>query len=177
MALAVACFSLIMAQPRSDPAPAVSSQPLSAPSPALNITDEKDLRDLIAAFPVPVMSFLSGSGLRFVSATSSYAAWGSGFARIATLYWQTADGEPLILRSIYPSEAYSLLEKNFHFTPVAGPTLFGNASVRMEGGGVIRIHTVTGSGLYAVNCPQSLSGQISVISRSLQLFTVDEPAG
>ena len=177
IALAVACFSLIMAQPRSDQAPAVSPQPLLAPSPALNITDEKDLRNLIAAFPVPVMSFLSGSGIRFVSATSSYAAWRSGFARIATLYWQTADGEPLILRSIYPADAFGLLEKGFHFTPVAGPTLFGNASVRMEDGGTIRIHTATDTGLYAVNCPKSLSDHISVISRSLPLFTVDEPAG
>lgn len=166
-----------MAQPRSDQAPAAAPQPLLSPSPAQSITEEKDLRGLIAAFPVPVMSFLSGSGLRFVSATSSYAAYQAGFARIATLYWQTEDGEPLILRSICPADAFSLLEKNFHFTPVAGPTLFGNASVRMEDGGTIRIHTATDTGLYAVNCPKSLSDHISIISRSLQLFTADEPAG
>ena len=173
--LAAACAALILAQPQpGDRKPDPETQPLRSASPAMNIEQEADLRNLVAAFPIPVMSVMSGSGLTFVSATSSDLAYRDGFARVATLYWQTEDGQPLILRSIYPAGALSLLEKDFHFTPVAGPTLFGTTSIRMESGDTIRLHTTTETGLYAVNCPQSLKDRLSVIARSLQLFTVEK---
>ncbi len=173
--LAAACFSLVLAQPQpGDKKAEPESRPLQSPGSAMNIDTENDLRELVAAFPIPVMSFMSGSGLTFVSATSSDLAYNGGFARIAALYWQTEDGQPLILRSIYPAGALSLLEKDFHFTPVAGPTLFGTTSIRMENGDTIRLHTTTETGLYAVNCPQSLKDRISAIARSLQLFTAGE---
>ncbi len=175
VALAAACFSLIIAQPQptgAQESPVV--QPLLTPSPALNISEENDLRSLVATFPVPVMSFMSGSGMRFVSAASADTALEDGFARVATLYWQTEDGLPLILRSIYPASALSLLEQDFHFASVAGPTLFGKASIRMESGDTLRLHTVTETGLYAVNCPTSLADRLSAIVRSLQLFTIEK---
>ena len=172
--LAVCCFTLVLAQPQAEDRKVPADQPLLSPSPALNIAEESGLRELVSGFPVPVMSFMSGSGMQFVSASSADLAYKDGFARVATLYWQTEDGQPLILRSIYPASALSLLETNFHFAPVAGPALFGSASVRMESGDTVRIHTVTDTGLYAVNCPGSLSDRLSAIARSLQLFTVSE---
>ncbi len=180
IALAVACFSLIMAYSKPEESSSPSPQPLLTPSPALNISEESDLHSLIASFPIPVMSFMSGSGLRFVSAASADTALENGFARVASLYWQTEDGQPLILRSIYPASAFSLLEKDFHFTPVSGPSLFGNASVRMENDQIIRIHVKTEKGLYAVNCPKALADRLTAITRSLQLYEVGDdssPAG
>ena len=94
-----------------------------------------------------------------------------GFGRVATLYWQTAEGEPVTLRSIWPADAVSLLEGGFHFMPAAGPTLFGSASVRMEKDDSVRLHTATDQALYVVLLPRSLSGQVSDLCRSLQLFT------
>ena len=171
-ALALATVSLILAQPQQDETvPAETALPVS-PSPAVTVDSEEDLAELIAGFPIPVVSFMSGSGMRFVSATAADTAHGSGFARVATLYWQTPEGEGVMLQSICPADALELLEDpSFHFSSIAGPSLFGTASVRMENEQVIRIHTATAHGLYVFSLPKSLAGSVSGLSRSLQLFT------
>lgn len=173
--MATACAALILAQPQEEEE-APAEQPLLSASPALSISSEADLRELVGAFPVPVMSFMSGSGMTFVSGTSADAALKGGFGRVLTLNWQTPDGNPVILQSLYPAAGLELLEDaGFHFAPTAGPTLFGNPSVRMESADRIRVHAATGTGLYAVTLPLDQTAQLSAIARSLQLFTA-EPA-
>ena len=130
--LVLAAVSLILAKPAPEKTDSSAAALSLAPSPALEIKDETELYCLVAAFPAPVMSFMSGSGMTFVSAVSSDAAVSGSFARNATLYWQTEDGQPLILQSICPADSLSLLEDGFHFSASAGPALFGSPSVRME---------------------------------------------
>ena len=171
-ALAFASFSLILAQPQPDKDAPAEPQPVLTASPAVNIQYETELKTLVESFPAPVMSFMSGSGMHFVSGTCGDTAFEDGFARVATLYWQTADGEPLILQSIYPARALSLLGSGYHFSNIAGPTLFTASSVRMENADTVRLHAATDTGLYVMIVPKSLSSRISALSRSLQLFTV-----
>ena len=163
---------LVLAQPKREDTEKAEPQPLLTASPAMNITVETDLRSLVESFPVPVLSFMSGSGMSFVSDTSSDAGLEGGFGRIVSLYWQTQDGDPLILQSIYPASALSLLEKGYHFSAVAGPTLFGMDSVRMENADTVRVHAATDTGLYVLTVPKSAASKISSLSRSLQLFSV-----
>ena len=163
---------LVLAQPKREDTEKAEPQPLLTASPAMNITVETDLRSLVESFPVPVLSFMSGSGMSFVSGTSSDAGLEGGFGRVVSLYWQTQDGDPLILQSIYPASALSLLEKGYHFSAVAGPTLFGVDSVRMEKADTVRIHAATDTGLYVLTVPKSAASKISSLSRSLQLFSV-----
>lgn len=166
---------LVLAQPKPEEKEKAEPQPLLTASPALNISHENELRELVESFPAPVLSFMSGSGMTFVSGNSADAGLSGGFGRVVTLYWQTEEGEPLILRSIYPASALSLLEKGYHFSAVAGPTLFGVPSVRMENDETVRVHAATESGLYVVTVPKSAASGISAISRSLQLFSVRRP--
>ena len=163
---------LVLAQPKREDTEKAEPQPLLTASPAMNITVETDLRSLVESFPVPVLSFMSGSEMSFVSGISSDAGLEGGFGRIVSLYWQTQDGDPLILQSIYPASALSLLEKGYHFSAVAGPTLFGVDSVRMENADTVRVHAATDTGLYVVTVPKSAASKISSLSRSLQLFSV-----
>ena len=163
---------LVLAQPKREDTEKAEPQPLLTASPAMNIEAETDLRSLVESFPVPVLSFMSGSGMSFVSGTSSDAGLEGGFGRIVSLYWQTQDGDPLILQSIYPASALSLLEKGYHFSAVAGPTLFGVDSVRMENADTVRVHAATDTGLYVLTVPKSAASKISSLSRSLQLFSV-----
>ena len=174
-ALAALYFALIIAQPQGRKAEKADPQPLLTASPALRITEETDLRELVRAFPVPVMSFMSGSGMTFVSGTSEDAAFQGQYGRILTLYWQTADGTPLILQSIYPAEALELMGKNdYTFSGTAGPALFGQNAVRMENRETIRVHVqAEGRGLYVLTVPKSLGSSLSGISRSIQLFTAE----
>ena len=141
-------------------------------SPAQNISAETELRSLVETFPVPVLSFMSGSGMTFVSGTSADVGLKGGFGRVVSLYWQTPDGEPLILQSIYPASALSLLNNGYHFSTIGGPTLFGTESVRMENADTVRIHAATDTGLYVVTVPKSAASKLSSMSRSLQLFSV-----
>ena len=166
-------FLLALAQPKPDDTEKPEPQPLLAASPARSITEESEIRGLIEEFPVPVLSFMGGSGMLFVSGSSADVGLEDGFGRIVTLNWQTADGDPMILQSIYPADSLSLLEGGYHFSRYSGPTLFGNASVRMEKEGGIRIHTSTDHALYVLILPDSLSGQVSALCRSLQLFTAN----
>ena len=170
--IAAVGFLLILAQPKSEEKEKAEPQPLLAASPALNISQESELRSLVGAFPVPVLSFMSGSGMSFVSAISADTALDGGFGRVATLYWQTAEGEPLMLQSIYPASALSLLDNGYHFSSILGPTLFGVDSVRMENGDTVRVHAATETGLYVVTVPKDLAPKLSSLCRSLQLFSV-----
>ena len=150
---------LILAQPKSEETEEAEPQPLLSASPAMNISEESELRALVEDFPVPVLSFMSGSGMSFVSGTSADTGLSGGFGRVATLYWQTPDGDPLILQSIYPASALSLLDGGYHFSPILGPALFGSASVRMENADTVRIHAATESGLYVIRIPKSASAK------------------
>ena len=169
-------FTLIIGQPQPKEQEETPVQPALTAAPAMQIDQEGELRDLVAAFPAPVMSFMSGSGMIFVSGTSADTAWKGQFGRVATLYWQTAAGEPLILQSIYPAEALEIMGKgSYTFSSIAGPTLFGQNSVRMENGETIRIHVQTaGRGLYVLTVPHSLGSALSEISRSIQLFVAEK---
>ncbi len=172
--LALLSVALILAKPQENTEKAPAETPSAQGSPAVVIEAESDLYQLISSYPAPVMSFMSGSGMTFVSASSADAAVSGGFGRVATLCWQTPEGEPVTLRTIWPADALSLLEDGYHFMPYAGPSLFGNASVRMENDSAIRLHTDTDLALYAVYLPRSLGGQVSDLCRSLQLFTVSQ---
>lgn len=172
--LALLAASLIIAKPQEKENVSVPSKPSTEASPAISIRNEQELADLISAFPAPVMSFMSGSGMTFISATSADAAVNGGFGRIATLNWQTPEGEPVQLRSIWPADALSLLETGYHFMPYAGPALFGSTSVRMENDDAVRIHIATDRALYVVLLPRALSPQTGALCRSLQLFSVSQ---
>ena len=171
--LALLAASLIIAKPQDKDEKTAPDSPSGVSSPAVSVEAEEDLSRLVSAFPAPVMSFMSGSGMTFVSATSADAAVRGGFGRVATLYWQTPEGEPMTLMSIWPADALSLLDDGYHFMAAAGPTLFGSASVRMENDVSVRIHVATDQALYVVLLPRSLSQRAGELCRSLQLFTAD----
>lgn len=170
--IAAVCFLLILAQPKKEDTAKPEPQPLLTASPAQSITAETEIRSLVESFPVPVLSFMSGSGMVFVSGSSADFGLEGGFGRTVTLYWQTPAGDPLILQSIYPASALSLLDNGYHFSAVAGPSLFGADSVRMENADTVRIHAATESGLYVVTIPRAAASGLSAMSHSLQLFSV-----
>jgi len=172
--LSVSAVALILARPDPSAKSASAAAPALEAGPSLSIQSEMDLRTLVEAFPIPVMSFMSGSSMLFVSGESQDMMVSGERARVVTLYWQTTEGIPLMLESIYPANALSLLDAGYHFSNIAGPMLFGATSVRMENEKNVRLHTATEDGLYVVIAPRELAGQLSALSRSLQLFTVRE---
>ncbi len=173
-ALAGLYLTLVIAQPQEEPAEK-QAQPLLAAAPGMKISAEGELRELIRGFPAPVMSFMSGSGMVFVSGEAEGFPLRGQYGRRITLYWQTREGEPMILQSVYPADALETLGGgNYHFSGSAGPALFGRSSVRMENGTDIRIHVQEeGQGLYVLTLPRGLEAALSGIARSIQLFSAE----
>ncbi len=169
--LALTCLALILAQPQEDGARTPDPQPSLAPSPAVTIYSEAELPELLSAFPVPVMSFVSGSGLTMVSGSARDITVDGKTGRISTLEWQTPDGQTVALQSIYPADALSALDPRYHFGNKLGPTLFGSDSVYMESAGAVRLHASTDSALYVVIAPPALKSSLPALSRSLQLLS------
>ena len=168
---ATVCFVLIMAHPRPDKEKSSDSQPLLTASPAMAVSSMSEMRGLVKSFPVPVMTFLDNVGLTFDCASAEDVSLSGGTGRIVTIWWKDENGEELILQSIYPASALSLLEGGYHFSATGGPMLFGSQSVRMEKADTVRIHAATDTGLYVMIVPKSMGSRVAALSRSLQLIS------
>ena len=156
-----------------------TAEPVTLPelsaSPAIHITAESDLYKLYLSFPVPVMNYLSGSGMTFVSGDAADSPLEKGFARAVTLNWLSPEGVPVTLSSVFPPSATELLQEgDWHFSNVSGAPLFGESSVRMENSEKIRLHVQTDHGLYSVTIPKEAAPSVTGLTRSLQLFSVSE---
>ena len=145
-------------------------QPLLQASPAVNISSEGQLSAVLNTFPAPVMHPLAGSGLTLVSGTSYDAAFEDGFGRIVSLQYVNDAGRKMTVESIYPARALTLMGKgNYHLAGVAGQSLAGMKSVRMENGTSIRLHAQAEEAIYAVTVPTMESAELIGFTRSLQL--------
>ena len=146
-------------------------QPLLQASPAVTIEGEGGLNVLLNAFPVPVMHPLSGSGLSLVSGMSYDTAFENGFGRIVSLTYVDGMGREMTVESIYPARALSLMgRKDYHLAGVAGQSLAGLKSVRMENNTSIRLHAQAEDAIYVVTVPKMESQELIGFTRSLQLF-------
>lgn len=170
--LAFLYLVLIIGHPQTDEDQDLPVQPLLTASPEMNASSENALHGLIASFPVPVMSVMSGSGYSFDSAVSTDFKTGDGFGRMLKAVWRSPEGETVRLDSIYPADSLGLIgRQDYHFSDISGPTLFGTGSVRMENASSIRLHTRTREGLYVVTVPLSMSDKLPALCKSLQLYT------
>lgn len=170
-ALALACFSLILAQPQEDSLKTPAPQPSLAASPSVLVHSESEISSLVSSFPVPVMSMVSNSGLEFVSGLAQDVSVDGATGRTATLTWRTQDGYQVVLQSIYPATALSLLKDGYHFVGKLGPTMFGSESVYMETTDSARLHARTDSAIYVVIVPKALVSRLTALSQSLQLLS------
>lgn len=149
----------------------LQDQPLLQASPAMTIEGEGSLQALLNAFPVPVMHPLPGSGLTLVSGVSYDAAFERGFGRIVSLTYTDGMGREMTVESIYPARALALMgRKDYRLAGVAGQSLAGLKSVRMENGASIRLHAQAEDAIYVVTLPRMESQELIGFTRSLQLF-------
>lgn len=165
-------LAVVLGQPQESDAPvqADRNQPLLSASPAVTIQEDSRLGDLTGPFPVPVLCAVSGGNLTFLSGVSCDLAYEGGFARRITLTYQTPDGQQLLVESLYPARALSLMGKgDYHMAGVAGQSLAGMQSVRMENDATIRLHAQSETGLYIVTAPRMDSSDLAALTRSLQL--------
>lgn len=167
-------LAVILGQPQADDQAAVDlSQPLLAASPAQAIASEDQLGGLVAAFPVPVMSFVSGAGPALTAGTSYDTAFEDGFARVVKLQYALPDGGTVTARSIYPARALSLVgREGYRLNEASSLSLAGLRAVRMEGADTIRLHAQSSDALYVLTLPAMSADDLAALTKSLQLLTV-----
>lgn len=171
--LVLVSLLIIVGMPeKEDPAPVLADPVLSA-SPAIDVSAESDLYKLYLSFPAPVMSYLSGSGMTFVSASSADTSFSGCLTRVITQVWRSPEEDEIELLSVCPRSSLEILQSgDWHFSNLAGPELFGQKSVRMESDEKIRLHTQTDQGLYIITVSKAVKDRLAAIARSLQLFSL-----
>lgn len=171
--LVLVSLLIIVGMPeKEDPAPVLADPVLSA-SPAIDVSAESDLYKLYLSFPAPVMSYLSGSGMTFVSASSADTSLSGCLTRVITQVWRSPEEDEIELLSVCPRSSLEILQSgDWHFSNLAGPELFGQKSVRMESDEKIRLHTQTDQGLYIITVSKAAKDRLAAIARSLQLFSL-----
>ena len=143
--MAVFYLAVIMGQPQPDPAgtdaaprKAVELAPLAAP---LLITDAAQPPALQDFCPAPMLVTARHSSLHLQRGLCTDAAYNGTTGRIVTLEYTTDDGMNVILTTICPADALSLLGKeDFVITGTASPTVAGIKSVWMQNDDSIRLH-------------------------------------
>lgn len=169
--LAVFYVTVVLGQPQKDLESSVDlTQPLRAPSPAIELAAGQPLDEVIAAFPVPVLCCAPGGALTMIGGTSYDTAFESGVARITSLRYQNAQGDEVQAVSIYPARALSLLAGDGWRLVGAGPALAGTPSVQMTKGDTVRLHAQSTDGLYAVTTRVQDADVLQELLRPLQLL-------
>ena len=160
-------------QPNEHAVTVLADQPLLPASPAQFLASEGELESLMAAFPVPVLYAQSGGALTLRAGVSQDAAYEGGFARVATLtYGAELNGQAveITVQSIYPARALSLIPKgSYTIAAVAGQSVAGLSTVRMENDSAIRLHAQSADALYAVTLPKVSAQELGTLLRPLQL--------
>ena len=182
-ALMIAAFyvAVVLGQPQENPEKVVVSQtqPVLTASPAVTLTAESELNAMLQAFPAAALYAVDGSGLTLTGGMSYDAAYEDGFARIMILNYTTdVNGRQVTMsvQSIYPARAMEFVQKgDYHIAHVAGQSLAGVQSVRMEDGEHIRLHAQAEEGIYVLTVPAMKADELAAVTRSLQLYTKEAP--
>ena len=182
-ALMIAAFyvAVVLGQPQENPEKVVVSQtqPVLTASPAVTLTAESELNAMLQAFPAAALYAVDGSGLTLTGGMSYDAAYEDGFARIMILNYTTdVNGRQVTMsvQSIYPARAMEFVQKgDYHIAHVAGQSLAGVQSVRMEDGEHIRLHAQAEEGIYVLTVPAMTADELAAVTRSLQLYTKEAP--
>lgn len=180
IAIAVFYVAVVLGQPQQNPETVVVSadQPVLTASPAYNLASESELDAMLRGFPVPALYAVEGSGLTLSGGMSYDVAYEDGFARVMLLNYTAPLGEKTVqlqVQSIYPARALEFVQKGeYHIGAVAGQSLAGMQSVRMEDGENIRLHAQAEKGIYVLTVPVMTADELAAVTRSLQLYVQEE---
>jgi len=169
VALLTAVFVLvvIMSEPRDAESVLVTDQPLLPAAPAVNIASADELEALLASFPEPVLCVLPGAGLTLTGGSCYDTAFEDGFARVAELRYALEDGGEMVLTSIYPARASTLMERD-GYALIGATELAGMEAVRMSRAGSIRLHAQHSEAFYVLTVPEMSFGELSALAGSIQ---------
>lgn len=164
--------AVVLGQPQESQQESVlADQPVLGAAAAQSIAGDDQLQSLLQTFPVAVLCAPGSPTLTLESGHSYDLTFENGYGRITRLIYRSQEGVQVQVDSIYPARALALMDgAGYRLSGVAGQSLAGMRSVRMENGSAIRLHAQSAEGLYAVTLPRSAEGSIAALIRPLQLL-------
>lgn len=167
---------IVMTAPQEGERAVVDDQPLMQAAAELHITGGEQLDTLLAGFPAPVLSSVGTGALTLNEGRCYDVPFEDGVARCADLTYALEDGRSLMLRSIYPARAVSLIERD-GYALVGSVQFAGLEAVRMTREDSIRLHAQHSEALYVVIAPQMDYGELSDLLAGIQLTAAAVPQG
>lgn len=177
--VAVFVLAVVMGQPREQAGEDTTKQPLPAPSARIDLDQYGDFSLLQNGFPAPVMFFLPGAGPELTAGSAFDAPYEDGVARVVSLTYALPDGSTVMVQSVYPARALSLLDQSGWQLRRGVPTrVAGVLMARMEGRETIRLHG-SAEALYVITLPSMSDDDMKLLLRTLQRTATpeEEPYG
>ena len=174
-ALLAAAFALviIMLEPQEDENVILTDQPLTAAAPAVTISAEEQLDQLLASFPAAVLCCLPGSDMALVGGTAYDVPFEDGVARIAEVRYRLPEGGEILLTSIYPARASTFLLRD-GYDLIGDAELAGMKAVRMSREDSIRVHAQHSEAFYVLTAPAMSYGELSGLAAGIQRLSLTE---
>lgn len=161
LALVAAYLFLLLGEPEEDtkyvdpPAEETITMPMSA----LDVPGEADVQYLADTFSQPVLSI--GSGVVMQKARIYDTALDGGYARRVTLTYAFEDGTQLLVESMRPTAAVSLLkQRDYILDATALYSLGGLNAARMDNASQTCVFGQSDTAVYAVICPATHADEL-----------------
>lgn len=166
LALIAAYLFLLLGEPEEDAkylTPPAEEQ-ITLPMSALDVPGEADIQYLADTFRQPVLSI--GSGVVLQKARIYDTALDGGYARRVTLTYAFEDGGQLLVESMRPTSAVSLLKQDgYTLDATALYTLGGLNAARMDNARQTCVFGQSDTAVYAVICPASHAEELANLLR------------
>ncbi len=176
LALVFAYIFLLMGEPEEDmqatqvPKP----QPITMPMNALEAPGEANVPTLAETFGEPVLS-LFGNALPMQRARVFDTAFNGEYARRVTLTYSLEGGAELIMDSIRPIEAISLLGGDYLLQADRLYAMAGMDAARMQNDDTIILFGQSQTAVYAITLPRAHENQLEALLKQTLLVEAPQP--
>ena len=160
--------SVILANPQEDENPVRTDPPLQTAAPPAEMRSAADLPSLLTQFPGPAL--LATDGYTLIGGGMQDVPVSGGYARTLTLTYRHSSGRELTVRSIWPAKSEEVLDAaGWHLSQIAGQSIAGMPSLRLENGNTLRLQCQGTDALYTVETDLLSGEELAAMLQPLQL--------
>ena len=169
LALAVVFYvSVILANPQEEENPIRTDPPLASAAPPVEMHSAADLPELLQDFPGPAL--MAPDSFTLIGGGMEDKPISGGYARVLTLLYQSPDGREIVLRSLWPAKSEEALDTaGWRLSTIAGQSVAGMESLRLEKGELMRLQCQGTEALYTVETDRISGDELATLLQPLLL--------
>ena len=175
LALVFAYLFLLLGEPDEEAKymPKVVEETITMPMSALDVPGESDVQNLADAFGKPVLAL--NQMLNMYKSRIYDTAFEGEYARCITITYTFEDGQSLLVESMRPTSAVTLLKQSdYTLDASALYTMGGLNAARMQNDTSICVFAQSDEAVYAITCPVSHAEELTTLLRYTSLVAPAE---